>query len=62
MHPVVHYQIFELVGSQLSDFIRPPEKIVDLVMTNWMHVPIVQIVSKPKIKGHLYPSVTYGYA
>ena len=49
MHPVVHYQIFELVGSQLSDFIRPPEKIVDLVMTNWMS----KLSQNPKSKAIL---------
>ena len=27
------------------------KKIVDLVVTNWMHVPIVQMVSKPKMRG-----------
>ena len=27
------------------------KKIVDLVVTNWMHVPFVWMVSKPKIRG-----------
>ena len=42
----------------MSDFFRSPEKFVDLVVTNWMHVPVVRMVSKPKIRG--CPNVRIG--
>ena len=51
-------QVIINAGSQLSDFFRSPKKIVDLVVTNWMHVPIVRMVSKPKIRA--CPNVQIG--
>ena len=34
------------------------KKFMDLVVTNWMHVPVVRMVSKPKIRG--CPNVRIG--
>ena len=52
---IKHFRSFQLrllevsVGSQLSDFWQTRKKIDDVVVNNWMHVPIDQKVSKPKI-------------
>ena len=49
-----------VVGSQLSDFIKSPKNFVDLEVTNWMHGPIVRMVSKPKIRGCLHVPIGLG--
>ena len=41
------------VGSQLSDFFRSPNFFVDLVVTNWMHVHFVLMVSNQKSEAIL---------
>ena len=40
----------------MSDFFISPDNIVDLEMTNW--IPIVKMVSNPKIRG--CPNVQIG--
>ena len=40
-HGGPHLLLGGYIRSQLSDIFRSLEKLVDLVVTNWMHVPFV---------------------
>ena len=45
------FKMFKFVGSQFSDFSNLRKNLNIWQYTNWMHVPIFQMVSKPKIRG-----------